>query len=521
MSNRNSLSLNISCEKLLNLNQKKIPNLETYCLDYVLSKLDLFNIEQYTNDIKEKLLQRMLSLYQNKFTIKNIPQPQPTIQRVEQLINFETTSHLDLSSINMNKYIISNSNNNNNNNNKHFNNNNLINSFSFLSKCKKLTNLTISGQSTITSDKLLPILEMVGNSLQRLDISKCPRLNDTIIHYISFYCPNLEYLNLEDCIGISGAVFQRASTYDIKNKNNIIKLNNNNTNNNNNSNNISTNNSQNNLNHLNNNSTTINTTITPVFMNKMLNLIELNLSGCKSINPKNLYCLKTAFPSLKMFSFAKNFLSDEDGSVLVQTLPSSLISLDLSFNPIGRLTLLSLVPNSKTNWTSFQLKSLSLGYCRCINAFDLSAVLAGLYKSLEYLSIPGCFQIDKSFLDQILLSPSTILSNIASATTSLANINSNMDSISPNNTNNNNNSNSQLSGISNQALPTTNSILTTTNSNKRKSIDVVALKTLDISYCSQFLSSSTLTKLNQNCKQMKILRYNTVGFNHNHIYSIY
>ncbi|EAL60759.1 hypothetical protein DDB_G0293384, partial [Dictyostelium discoideum AX4] len=310
MSNRNSLSLNISCDKLLNLNQKKIPNLETYCLDYVLSKLDLFNIEQqYTNDIKEKLLQRMLSLYQNKFTIKNIPQPQPTIQRVEQLINFETTSHLDLSSINMNKYILGNNNNNNNNINN--NNNNLINSFSFLSKCKKLTNLTMSGQSTITSDKLLPILEMVGHSLQRLDLSKCPRLNDTIIHYISFYCPNLEYLNLEDCIGISGAVFQRASTYDIKNKNNIIiKLttnsnnnnnnnynNNNNDNNNNNNNNISPNNSQNNLNNL--TSTSTSTIITPVFMNKMLNLIELNLSGCKSINPKNLYCLKTAFPSLK------------------------------------------------------------------------------------------------------------------------------------------------------------------------------------------------------------------------------
>ncbi|KAM9953938.1 hypothetical protein ACTFIR_009045 [Dictyostelium discoideum] len=248
----------------------------------------------------------------------------------------------------------------------------------------------------------------------------------------------------------------------------------------------------------------------------MLNLIELNLSGCKSINPKNLYCLKTAFPSLKMFSFAKNFLSDEDGSVLVQTLPSSLISLDLSFNPIGRLTLLSLVPDSKTNWTSFQLKSLSLGYCRCINAFDLSAVLAGLYKSLEYLSIPGCFQIDKSFLDQILLSPSTILSNIASATTSLSNNNNSLD-----------NSNNLLNGISNQSLPTTNSVITTnattttttSNSNKRKSVDIVALKTLDISYCSQFLSSSTLTKLNQNCKQMKILRYNTIGFNHNHIYS--
>ncbi|EGC28536.1 hypothetical protein DICPUDRAFT_93312 [Dictyostelium purpureum] len=203
-------------------------------------------------------------------------------------------------------------------------------------------------------------------------------------------------------------------------------------------------------------------------MNKMPSLVELNLSGCKSILSRNLYCLKTAFQNLKIFSLAKVFLSDDDGALLVQTLPSTLISLDLSFNPIAKSTIRALLPNSK-NFTSFHLKSLSLGYCRCIDWMDLAYVVTGLYKHLEYLSIPGCFQLDQSFLDILLSSP------FFSSSSTLYNSN-------------------------------------------RKSIGIVALKTLDISFCSQFLSSSTLSKINQNCK-FQILKNNIKGFNHNHIYN--
>jgi len=397
---------------------KKINTLELHCIDYILCNIEkIKDIDEwlkssnYSVSLKHKILDRLLKINEPQFSFPTHIPPNPSARLIEKVFCYETTSQLDLSNVPF--WMVKN-----------------VEQFRFLANAKNVRSLSLTKFPSLTSDLVYQYLELVGENLLVLDLSRCPLLNDSVIHYISHLCPNLQHLILEDCTGIFGSIFQRCINENTRYT--LIKA---------------------------ASSGAAATTPAPHtwLMKRMPNLLEINLSGCKSITARNLYSLKTCFPCLRVFSFGKTFLSDEEGVNLVQTLPATLISLDLSFNPIGSNTLKALVPGTK-NWTTFNLRSLSLGYCRCINAVDLSMVIIGLANSLEYLSIPGCFQLDKGLFDNLMM----------------------------------------------------------LNRNDR-----MALKTLDISYCSQF-TTHTFNHL-QNllaCKdQFNILRYNSQGFTHHHIWS--
>ncbi|KAF2071984.1 hypothetical protein CYY_006697 [Polysphondylium violaceum] len=395
---------------------KKINTLELHCIDYILCNIEKIKdmdewlkSSNYSISLKHKILKRLLNIHDPPFSFPTHIPPNPSARLIEKVFCYESTSELDLSNVPF--WMIKN-----------------VDQFRFLSNARNIRSFSLSKFPSLTSDLVYQYLELIGEQLLVLDLSRCPLLNDSVIHYVSHLCPNLQHLILEDCSGIFGSIFQRSIT--INNNDTLIKA---------------------------TNIASLTSAPHTWLMKKMSNLLELNISGCKSITPRNLFTLKTCFPCLRVFSFGKTFLSDEEGVNLVQALPATLVSLDLSFNPIGTNTLKALVPSTK-NWTTFNLKSLSLGYCRVITALDLSYVIIGLSSSLEYLSIPGCFQLDKGLFDNLMM----------------------------------------------------------LNRNDR-----MALKTLDISYCSQF-TTHTFNHL-QNllaCKdQFNILRYNSQGFTHHHIWS--
>eukprot|EP01133_Synstelium_polycarpum_P008973 gene8973-10524_t len=313
---------------------------EIYCIDKMLLNSVPSDYARMDPTIRERVLKRLLSPNAPKFSYKSTPPP-ASPKMISSLVD-DTTTVLDLTAVpsfvwfsycSLHQF-----------------------PFAFLGQaCPSLTSLTVTSASNFGAAQLEPFLATVGHSLLHLDVSRCIRINDSALNAISVYCPQLETLNIVDCIGVAGSVFQRAMPH---------------------------------------------------------------LSGCKSIPARNLYGLATAFPSLRHLSLAKTFLGDEEGATLVQTLPASLQSLDLSFNPIGRLTATSILPNAKS-LVSFRLRSLNLGYCRCITTQDVKNILMGLSHTLEVFAIPGCYQIDSALLE--LLSTPNIASQLRTLDISFCN----------------------------------------------------------------------------------------------------
>ncbi|KYQ92660.1 hypothetical protein DLAC_06654 [Tieghemostelium lacteum] len=377
----------------------KLNSLEIICIDYLIANIKTVDFSKLENNsvLKDKILHRLL-------TIRD--PTEALLGYIERLISRDTRS-LDLSNLPL---AFSNS------------------KFRFLDQCKSLQTLTLTRSPSLTSQKVLSFVSLVGGNLKRLVLSQCLKINDSVFHYISYYCPQLEVLEMEDCISINGGIFQRATS--------TLP------------------------------SVVVSETPSPsLMMKRMDNLLSLNLNGCRSIPSRNIYNLTSAFPNLKGFSFNKTFLSDEDSQLLIETLPPSIESLDLSYNPISRLALHQI---ALQNNRRFKLKSLCLGYCRCITAVDLTNLLLSLHNTLEHLSIPGCFQIDSSIFENLVTPQQQQQTK-------------------------NNNNNVYLS----------------------KSSDI-ALRTLDISFCTQFTNQKLSKFKSIGCKdQVEILRHNNnLSFQH-------
>ncbi|GAM21140.1 hypothetical protein SAMD00019534_043150, partial [Acytostelium subglobosum LB1] len=325
-------------------------SLEILCIDKILLNSIPEQLESFDDTLKGRILERLLCPNTPKFSYRGSLPPAPSPRWLSALVN-KSTTHLDLSTVPTLFW-------------SQFNMTGNF-PFQFLERCTQLTSLKINAQN-FTVGQLVPFLRVIGARLKHLDLSRCIRLNDSSLHFISYYCRQLQTLKLQDCIGIGGAVFQRSMATAMA----LMP-------------------------------TSRSSDGTPAphpnsfAMMRMSNLVELDLTGCKSIAIRNMCNFSFVFPSLQEFSFAKAFLSDEDGSMLVQTLPASLLSLDLSFNPVGKNTISALVPDSRKNLTTYQLRSLNLDYCRCVSTIDIQTLFSKVQTTLETLSITGCLQIER------------------------------------------------------------------------------------------------------------------------------
>jgi len=119
---------------------------------------------------------------------------------------------------------------------------------------------------------------------------------------------------------------------------------------------------------------------------QLKHLVHLDLSGCRSLVPMNLFPLKDIFPCLKAFAIGKCFLTDDDAALLLSSLPDTTTDIDISFNPVSEKAVKALCSPSLCT----QIQSLSLSACRLIPSSSFAnsdrSAFSQILTSIELLS---------------------------------------------------------------------------------------------------------------------------------------
>eukprot|EP01112_Ceratiomyxa_fruticulosa_P004439 TRINITY_DN1498_c1_g1_i1.p1 TRINITY_DN1498_c1_g1~~TRINITY_DN1498_c1_g1_i1.p1 ORF type:complete len:444 (+),score=86.91 TRINITY_DN1498_c1_g1_i1:243-1574(+) len=231
--------------------------------------------------------------------------------------------------------------------------------------------------------------------LRVIDLSRCPRITDQTFYSLSKSCPLLEVIRLSDCVSITGNFFTGVKR--------SLEGNNTNTNNNNNNNNTNNNNNNNGgessssgfwglfkkaqptLSTAGSGNLTANIVNMEIDSVPLVNLRELDISGCKSLHKENMSNLCKAFPNLVSLNISKCFFGDETAPLFLESFTPNITKLSLALSPVATSSLVAL---GRLVW----LKDLSLHTCRGIPDSALVDLIAKLV-NLEYLDISDCFQL--------------------------------------------------------------------------------------------------------------------------------
>jgi len=245
-----------------------------------------------------------------------------------------------------------------------------------------LLHLRICNNNELTDFTMENILQYCPDLEELVLNGSPPRVTDVTLENIVRYCEKLKVLSIVGCIGISGKVFES-------------------------------------------NKTTITSFFSstpkkppnskpPVIM-KMPCLLNLDISGCKSINLQALSPARQIFPNLQTLSLSKIFLTDEDAAAFLKTMPPSLNTLDVSFSQVSTRTF-DVLCNTPM---SAQIQNLCLKACRCIVTSSFvnsqSSLFTDLFlrlPNLRNLDISQCYQLGEyDFLPLTAVEPPTKVAN--------------------------------------------------------------------------------------------------------------